>query len=385
MLLRKLLYDGKELDSWKDFRRNSGQKDDPRLDGIQALYYYLYSIGFGDIGISTFSPIDESQIKILKRFRNVFNLAYRRYNDIALAEHQAKEAQIETALERVRAVAMAMKKSDELKELIGTVHNELTKLDLILDRSFIMIYDIETMSMTWWMANPEIPLEPIGLFVKYHKHSPYLAFMDAWKARKVKWQYILEGIVKREWDKFLFSETELSMLPDFIISNMRANDKVYLSASFNNFGCLALATLKTLSDDHLNILLRFAKVFDLTYTRFNDLQKAESQAKEAQIETSLEKVRSSAMAMHKSTDISLTTTVIFEELKKLSIKSKRCGIGLLTKDSKTADVYAAATSSDGKFHTLMRTIDMTQHESLRHQYDSWIKQENYETILKGKN
>ena len=129
-----------------------------------------------------------------------------------------------------------------------------------------------------------MPLEPIGLFVKYHEQSPYLAFINAWKERNLKWQYILEGSVKKKWDSFLFVETELSRLPGFVIDNMRANEKVYLSASFNNFGCLTLATLEPLSDEHFDILLRFAKVFDLTYTRFNDLQKAEAQAREAQIE-----------------------------------------------------------------------------------------------------
>jgi hypothetical protein len=46
------------------------------------------------------------------------------------------------------------------------------------------------------------------------------------------------------------------------------------------------------------IFKRFAQVFDLTYTRFLDLQKAEAQAREAQIEAALEKVRSRSLAMH---------------------------------------------------------------------------------------
>ncbi len=41
-----------------------------------------------------------------------------------------------------------------------------------------------------------------------------------------------------------------------------------------------------------DLFTRFAKVFEQTYTRFLDLKKAEAQAREAQIETALEKVRS---------------------------------------------------------------------------------------------
>ncbi len=38
--------------------------------------------------------------------------------------------------------------------------------------------------------------------------------------------------------------------------------------------------------------MRFGKVFQQTYTRFLDLQKAEAQARESQIELALERVRS---------------------------------------------------------------------------------------------
>jgi hypothetical protein len=57
--------------------------------------------------------VSKEQIKILKRFRNVFQLSYQRYADITLAAAQTREAEIELALERVRARTMAMQKSDE--------------------------------------------------------------------------------------------------------------------------------------------------------------------------------------------------------------------------------------------------------------------------------
>src|SRR6188768_2415076 len=110
----ELVVTGTELDEWKEFRKAGGQIDDPRLDKASSLYYYYYSIEDGDIGVSTFSPISEDQRTVLKRFRNVFDFAYSRFTDIQKAEAQAKEARIETALERVRAVAMSMKTSEDL-------------------------------------------------------------------------------------------------------------------------------------------------------------------------------------------------------------------------------------------------------------------------------
>jgi hypothetical protein len=136
-----------------------------------------------------------------------------------------RELAIEAALDRVRTRAMAMKRSDELKDLIATVSVELAQLDFVLDRCSIIIFDTETKGMTWWMSHPETPAEPIGLFIKYHEQPPFLAHLKAWEERQLQWQYILEGEVKKTWDKFLFSETELSQLPAIIIANMRSKQK----------------------------------------------------------------------------------------------------------------------------------------------------------------
>src|SRR6185312_4968203 len=128
-------------------------------------------------------PYTEEQNSIIRRFGSAFEQSFTRFLDLQKAEAQAREAQIELGLERVRARAMAMQKSDELKELIGTVFTELTKLDLVLTRCVIMIYDTKTLGITWWMANSEDPSNPAGLFVKYHQLPPHLAYIKAWRER----------------------------------------------------------------------------------------------------------------------------------------------------------------------------------------------------------
>ncbi|MEO5946494.1 MAG: nuclear transport factor 2 family protein, partial [Chitinophagaceae bacterium] len=350
---------GKALEEFLSFRKKSGQIQDKRLLKAKEINYYFFSVGIGNIGISNFGKISHKQLLLLKRFRNVFHLAYQRYTDISLAEAQSKEAQIELGLERVRARAMAMQKSDELKELIATVSSELGKLDLVLDRCIIMTYDSKTLGSTWWMANPETPEQGIGLFVKYHEHSPYLAHLNAWRNRIGKWEYVLEGEVKKEWDKFLFVETELSLLPEFVIANMRAKERVYFSASFNNFGCLSIAALEPLTDQQIDIMLRFAKVFDLTYTRFNDLQKAEAQAKEAKIEAALERVRSRTMAMQKSDELLDVASVLFQQVKALGVPQWNCGFNIWDIGDKEFTYYPG--SPDGIIFPSPCKIPLTEH------------------------
>ena len=113
---------------------------------VMESQHYTCSVAFAKnsmIVVNDFEGklLSPKEIDIVKRFAKVFEQAYTRFLDLKKAEAQAREAQIELGLERVRARAMAMQKSDELKELIGTVFIELTKLDLVLTRCLIMIYD----------------------------------------------------------------------------------------------------------------------------------------------------------------------------------------------------------------------------------------------------
>ena len=314
------------------------------LPAFQIMHHAYFSKGF--LLFITYEPVPDAH-EIFKRFGKVFDQTYTRFLDLQKAEAQAREAEIELGLERVRARAMAMQNSDELKELIGTVFIELTRLDLVLTRCLIMIYDPKSNDSTWWMANSEAPSDPIGLVVQYHEFPSYLAYLKAWQERKLKWQYILEGTVKKEWDDFLFVETELSHLPDFVIAGMKAPDRVYLNASFNTFGNLTLATLEPLSDEHFDILLRFAKVFDLTYTRFNDLQKAEAQIREARIEAVLERVRSRTMAMQKSDELTAVAGLLFEQVSALGIKTWTAGFNVWSEDNNSYVDYI--TSPNGGF------------------------------------
>ena len=115
----------KEMKAWRKYRESIGYKRDAKLNRAKTVYYYSYSTGQGALSISSFKPVSKEQIKILKRFRNVFQLSYQRYLDIAKAEAQAREAQIEAALERVRARSMAMHHSSELHAAADVLFQQL--------------------------------------------------------------------------------------------------------------------------------------------------------------------------------------------------------------------------------------------------------------------
>ena len=312
--------------------------------GMKAVdrVFLSYSFNnFGGLQTGGLEPLSDENLDIFSRFGKVFDLTYTRFNDLKLAEAQAREAQIELGLERVRARAMAMQKSEELAELVDTVFTELTKLHFLLDRCIIMIYDPTTHGSTWWMANPEPGSVPVGLFIKNHKHKPYREYIKAWQAQTLKWEYLLEGSSKKEWDEYIFSETELSLLPEFVIDGMRSVERVFLNASFNNFGSLTVSTVDPLPEAQFEIVLRFAKVFDMTYTRFHDLKQAEAQAREARIEAALERIRSRALAMHKSSEVGDVSDLLFSELEKMDINPTGFSIMVFDREQDKYELWRA--------------------------------------------
>ena len=293
---------------------------------------------YGYLLFITYEPAPEAH-DIFMRFAKVFEQTYTRFLDLKKAEAQAREAQIESALERVRSRAMAMHNSEELSALIGTVFTELTKLELVLTRCLIMIFNEETNDSKWWMANSEDPENPMGLYIKQHDHPPITAYFKAWRDKKLKWNYVLEGQIKKEWDDFIFSETELSQLPGFVQEGMRAPDRINLNVSFNNFGCITLASMDPLPDEHFDIMLRFSKVFDQTYTPFNDLKQAEAQAKEAMLEAALERVRAKTMGMQRSDELQDAALLLFQQIQELGIPPFSCGFNIWDEDRKSATAW----------------------------------------------
>ena len=325
----------------------------------------------GFIYVFSHDQISPEAVQIFKRFAGAFGLTYRRFLDLQKAEKQTRDAQIELGLERVRAKAMSMQTSEGLNDLIGTVFSELTKLDFVLTRCLIMIFDQETKASRWWMANSEAPAEPMNYLVQNHKNPAYDAYLKAWKERNLKWRYALKGKVKRDWDDFLFRDTELSQMPAPVIEGMKAPEQFLLSASFNNFGCLTLASLEPLSDEHSDIMLRFAKVFDMCYTRFNDLKQAEAQAKEAQIQLALERVRARTMAMQTSNELAETAAVLFQQFYALGVAPDRVFIAIFREESYEMECWT--TDQTGSIVSNRFMASLRQY-SFAKMYKAWKSQ-----------
>lgn len=261
-----------------------------------------------------------------------------------------RELEIESALERVRAQSLAMHHSSELSSVVDTLLQEFTNLKFTLTFCIINLIDEEDMSNTVWAANPETGKDPESYYMKFEDYPFHHAMWDAWKAQKKRFVYTIEGEEKKIYDEYLYSKTEFSRFPKHVQDANKALERYVAGFTFFKYSGLQTVSENHISGQDLDILERFGKVFEQAYTRFLDLQKAEAQTRESEIQLALERVRSRSMSMHSSSEIGDTALVVFQELNKLGIDSVRGGIALIDTEKDQAELWLVA-EKDGKSET----------------------------------
>ena len=284
----------------------------------------------------TYDPVPDAH-EIFRRFAKVFEQTYTRFLDLQKAEAQAREAQIEAALERVRSRSMAMHKSDELLEVVASVFQQMQLLGFNLNLCNIVLFDNKTLGADYWASGITQAILPESYHVPYADHPLYNYQLNTWKNAEPFAVFELGGELKKSWDEILFTKTDLQRLPESTKKMMQQLDKVILSSVATKHGLVQAIGTEHLSNDDVSILSRFAKVFDQTYTRFLDLQKAEAQAKEAQIEAALERVRSRSMGMQKSEELREVGNEIYKQLIQLNFNIE--GDGFILDYPGTDDLY----------------------------------------------
>jgi signal transduction histidine kinase len=356
---------GSELQEWRSYRKRMGEEDDPRLDSVDALSYYFYSIGIGAVGISTYSPIREEQRDILKRFRNVFNLSYQRYTDITLAETQAHEAQIEAAMEKVRGRAMAMHSSQDLAATTAVVYTELRRLGIGSVRCGVVLLSKSSRQAQLYATSSSLESDSLELIGSFEL-SGHASFEDQYQCWLNQENYFttVSGEDLRVRYELLRSSLSVPYLA-------RKDGEQQEHGYFFPFseGQFYVWTREQYSVDEIAILSRFKTIVELTFRRYLDLQKAEAQAREAQIEASLERVRSRTLAMQKSDELAETAAVLFRQLIALGIAPNRLYIAIVKDMSGDAEFWI--TDEDGSKVSSGFAANLHANGSFQKMFEGW--------------
>lgn len=334
-------------------------------------------------------PYTDEENKILMRFGKVFQQTYTRFLDLQKAELQAREGQIQLALERVRARSMAMHVSKELKEVAKEMRNQFGLLgQKELETCAIHLWNQSSGQLEAWAAlrNPdntgdiiesETRFDIKGIRILEESFQNYLAgkrdyviISDAVRAKE--FFKAIKKIDPKAYD-FLAKRTK----------NVKADGiTAYWSVSDFRGGSLVMVTINPPDENSRTLLQRFAIVFGQAYQRFRDLQKAEAQAREAQIEAALEKVRSRTLAMQRSDELAETSAVLFQQLILLGIKPNRLYIAIM-KDAlpnessgrKKGDAEFWITDEDGSKVSMAYQDNLLNNPTFKKMFDGWVKQE----------
>ncbi len=273
-----------------------GYSDDHRAEMMDsypdpfALNLVFFDKGY--LTLTTGSPLAPGSLSVCRRFVDVFDLAYTRFLDLKAAEAQAREARIEAALEKVRSRTLAMVKSDELSEASFVLFEQMKELGEVAEQLSIGIYNEKdrcldlyaTIYGSRWNESAHMP---------YEESDFQREVYAAWKAGRSSIVMDLQGEALDRFNRFKMATSK-----QYASEAEVPRDRWVVHAAFFSKGFLTFSAFVPRPPETMVLLERFARVFDLTYARFLDLQEAEAQAAKAKQEGALlleEKKRSDAL------------------------------------------------------------------------------------------
>jgi signal transduction histidine kinase len=220
-------------------------------------------------------PLTEEQCKITIRFAQVFGLIYTRFLDLETAETSAREAQVESALERVRARAQAMQQPEELKEVARVFRREMGTLGLDeLETCDIYIYAESARKSECWFALKDSRTTESKIVSDEFE----IDLNDTWAGREMlqffhsgakETSITMTGDHQKEWIRY--REEKCTSFRGYY--GDETPDNSFHLYKFSQ-GAISQSSASVIPQKSWDLLKRTASVFSLAYSRFKDLTQA---------------------------------------------------------------------------------------------------------------
>jgi signal transduction histidine kinase len=231
---------------------------------------------YGYIIFITYKAVHESH-DIFVRFARVFEQTYTRFLDLQRSEAQAREAQVETALEKVRSRTLAMQKSEELAETASVLFQQLILLGIEPNRLYITIIHAETDEADFWITNEDGSKLTDAYSANLGDNSTFKKMYEGWKKQLPHLVIDMQGEELQNY--FHYLQAKNVPFKGGLEQKRRVQHLAYFSKGF-----IGLASPEEQPAESVQLLERFAAVFNLTFTRFNDLQIAEAHAAQSALD-----------------------------------------------------------------------------------------------------
>jgi len=241
----------------------------------ETEYFYSFFFFEGTINVVTNQPLTEEQCKTMIRVSQVFGLIFTRFLDLQKAEKSAREAQIESALERVRARAQAMQQPEELKDVTHVFRQEMATLgEDELETCHVYIYDEKTGKSECWFALKDsrtVENKILSEEFELDLHETWVGreMLQFYHSQKKETSIVMTGDNRKEW--LHYCEERCEPIRGFY--GEEVTDRSYHLYKFSN-GAIGQSSPGVISQENWDLLKRVASVFSLAYSRFKDLTQA---------------------------------------------------------------------------------------------------------------
>ena len=234
-----------------------------------------------------------------------------------------QELMVEAALERVRAQALGMQNSNELSDVAGTLKEELDRLGLPPSQPYFLFPDEEAQTSELWVQGTGV--QPRVLTISYsdwiQNQAGFEQQLAAWKRGSSESLYemdVEETQRGQEWWEELNKDVPTGARPQHDLDG-----RARLIYGFNfEHGILFLVVgdARLLSVTNRATARRFTDVFAFAYDRFLELKEKEAQARQAERQAAVARVRAEAAAMRRAEDLEEVVKEIIKELTGVGVK-----------------------------------------------------------------
>ena len=159
------------------------------------------------------------------------------------------KAEIEAALERIRAQAIAMDDSKDIGNAIEDLFSELEKLELVTLRCEICIFE-ESHYSELWASIPaeESKVSKICAKLDMTIHPMLQGILNAWKEKSPFFLYTLSGDVRLNYYKAVATSTNYGISVQNKEGDAFIAEKEFCGAFFFKEGCLLTFTSEAFSN-----------------------------------------------------------------------------------------------------------------------------------------
>jgi len=191
-------------------------------------------------------------------------------------EQKNRELEIETALERVRTAAMAMKKPADLLDVCQIISEQLEKLNVgnIRNTQLAIIDEARKNYANYQYFNAYSK----RVFEETNFEDNRASNAMVREMQKSANSFFIGSIQGEDLQEFREWRKKDDQFPDPLLDETPAMYYYFYSIGK---GGLGLTTYQEISGESLEIFKRFHKIFTLAYRRFIDIQQAEAQAFQA--------------------------------------------------------------------------------------------------------